>query len=294
MAEIAVALQQALAQRARDGSAGGTTPRVLARGEGWTVADVVCTSGPRDRTFEERHSQVSIAIVLAGSFQYRSAQGRAMLTPGSAMLGNPGQCFECGHEHANGDRCIAFWYTPSYFERLAADAGARKMTFMTSRVPPVGGLSSLVAESAVRLLRDSTDWEELSLRVAARSIQLAGDIGRTPPTLPVDAARRVTHAVRVMEAHPTAALTLGRLAKAAGLSPYHFLRTFERLTGAPPHQYLRRARLRDAAVRLSTGTDKVVDVALDCGFGDVSNFTRAFRAEFGESPRQYRRRVHGS
>ena len=31
-----------------------------------------------------------------------------------------------------------------------------------------------------------------------------------------------------------------------------------------------------------------VDVALDCGFGDVSNFMRAFRAEFGVTPRGWR------
>jgi AraC-like DNA-binding protein len=47
-------------------------------------------------------------------------------------------------------------------------------------------------------------------------------------------------------------------------------------------------RLRDAAARLATGNEKVLDIAFDCGFGDVSNFNRAFRAEFGVSPREYR------
>jgi AraC family transcriptional regulator len=32
----------------------------------------------------------------------------------------------------------------------------------------------------------------------------------------------------------------------------------------------------------------VLDIALDCGFGDVSNFNRAFRREFGMSPRRFR------
>jgi AraC family transcriptional regulator len=50
---------------------------------------------------------------------------------------------------------------------------------------------------------------------------------------------------------------------------------------------------RDAASRLATGTDKVLDVALDCGFGDVSNFNRAFRREFGVSPRLFRRASRG-
>ena len=81
---------------------------------------------------------------------------------------------------------------------------------------------------------------------------------------------------------------LGTLAHEARLSPYHFLRTFEHLTGLTPHQYVRRARLREAATQLLTESGKVLDVALDCGFGDVSNFNRAFRAEFGVSPRVFR------
>jgi AraC-like DNA-binding protein len=50
-----------------------------------------------------------------------------------------------------------------------------------------------------------------------------------------------------------------------------------------------RARLRHAALRLAAGPGKVLDVALDSGFGDVSNFNRAFRVEFGVSPRGFRR-----
>ena len=79
------------------------------------------------------------------------------------------------------------------------------------------------------------------------------------------------------------------MAREAGLSPYYFLRTFERLTGITPHQYVLRARLREAASRLAAESDKVLDVAYDCGFGDVSNFNRAFRAEFGVIPRVFRR-----
>jgi AraC-like DNA-binding protein len=48
-------------------------------------------------------------------------------------------------------------------------------------------------------------------------------------------------------------------------------------------------RLRRAALRLKGEPTKVLDIALDSGFSDVSNFNRAFRAEFGESPRSYRR-----
>jgi AraC-like DNA-binding protein len=101
----------------------------------------------------------------------------------------------------------------------------------------------------------------------------------------------VSRVVRAIERSLTGRLSLGRLAREAQLSPYHFLRTFQRVTGVTPHQYVRRARLHHAATRLVTDRSQVVDIALDSGFGDVSNFNRAFRAEFGVSPRQHRSRA---
>src|SRR5262249_61149389 len=88
-------------------------------------------------------------------------------------------------------------------------------------------------------------------------------------------------------------LSLAGLARAAGLSAYHFLRTFDRVTGVTPHQYVLRARLRAAAGRLMHSRAKIIDVALDSGFGDLSNFNRAFRAEFGATPRRYRQTESG-
>jgi AraC-like DNA-binding protein len=94
----------------------------------------------------------------------------------------------------------------------------------------------------------------------------------------------------MIETQAGTGLTLVRLAQEARLSPFHYLRTFESLTGVTPHQYVLRTRLRAAATRLATEPARILDVALDAGFGDVSNFNRAFRTEFGVSPRIYRQR----
>jgi AraC family transcriptional regulator len=294
LAKIAAELDRALARRALHGASGRTTGRLLARGDGWSVEDVICTSGPSDRPFEEQHSQVSIAIVVAGSFQYRSTTGHALMTPGSMMLGNAGQCFECGHEHGEGDRCISFHYAPEYFEQIATDAGASGTTigFRTPRLPPVRDAASLVAHASAGLVGfNEVSWEELGVRLAARVALLSARRPRASTTIPARVLARVTRTVRAIERRSSAPLTLRELAAEAGVSPYHFLRSFERLTGVTPHQYVRRSRLREAAMRLSVEPAKVIDVAFDSGFADVSNFNRAFRTEFGVSPRVYRARV---
>src|SRR5215471_13137248 len=75
---------------------------LLGSGPGWRAEDVICSAGPHDRPFEEQHTAVCVAAVTRGTFQSRSPDGRATLVPGALLLGNPGACFECGHEHGVG------------------------------------------------------------------------------------------------------------------------------------------------------------------------------------------------
>jgi AraC-like DNA-binding protein len=287
-------LDRALARRRQLGTPGSTTPQVVAGGEGWTVADVICTSGPDDRPFEEQHSQFAIAVVVAGSFECRSPLGAALMTPGSLMLGNSGQCFECGHAHGEGDRCVSFWYAADHFERLSADAGVRRgaARFTVPRLPPIRALSPMVTRAVLGVSApDEMPWDELSVMVAGTTLRVSAGLSSSDRrSSPLNADARVVHALRTVDRYPASAWTLNRLANVSSLSLYHFLRTFDRITGVTPHQYVLRARLRHAAVRLVRESGSILDLALDCGFGDISNFTRAFRNEFGASPRRYRER----
>src|SRR6187397_77929 len=88
LVKLAAAVADALDERARLGTGGTTAARRLAAGARWCVEDVVCTCTPDDRPFEEQHAGVAIAIVVAGTFQYRTPSGRALMTPGSLLLGN--------------------------------------------------------------------------------------------------------------------------------------------------------------------------------------------------------------
>lgn len=282
---------------------GGGDPNLLkcklARGDGWSVADVICNAGPGIRPREEQHPALSIAIVRAGSFQYESSAGRELMTPGSLMLGNPGQYFQCGHEHSVGDRCISFAYAAQFVEDFAADAGVpfRTDPFRSLRVPPLRELSNVIARACGQLARPKASrqqgeqarfWEEIAVELAVLALELANGTSNNGSSPAAEA--RVTRIIRMIETRPAAEHNLVSLAQEARLSRYHFLRTFQRLTGLTPHQYVLRSRLRWAATRLLTEPLQILDIALDSGFGDVSNFNHAFRAEFGMSPRAYRAR----
>jgi AraC family transcriptional regulator len=265
---------------------------VLASGPGWQVTDVVCTAGPSDRPIEEQHDAVCIAAVTQGTFQYRTTDGSAVLAPGAVVLGNKGHCFECGHAHGIGDRCLAFHFTPEYWEEIvAAVPGAKRTAFGVPHLPPMLPLIPLIA--AVEAARDegeAAEFEELTLRLAgAVAMALAGTArtGREPSTRD---ERRVSGALRRIEANAHERLSLDDLAREAATSPYHFLRTFMQVVGMTPHQFVLRTRLHRAAVRLRRSDEAISTIAFDAGFNDLSTFNRRFRRVMGASPSVYRAR----
>jgi AraC-like DNA-binding protein len=272
---------------------------MLASSPGWTVYDNICTAGPNDRPFEEQHQAVCIAAVTQGSFRYRSTQGTALLAPGAILLGNHGSCFKCGHEHGTGDRCLSFHFTPDYWDSLITTIpGARTATFARPRLAPEPRLAPLVAaiEAAAGDF-DNAEAEELGLRFAGAAVALLAEQRRAENPPGWRDVRRIADTVRRIEAAGSDAsdisherLSLTSLASEAALSPYHFLRTFRRVIGMTPYQYILHTRMHRAAVCLRQSDRPASTIAYEAGFNDLSTFNRRFHRVMGASPSIYRRR----
>jgi len=100
--------------------------------------------------------------------------------------------------------------------------------------------------------------------------------------------------VDYIDRHLDEKLDLDTLAAVAHFSPFHFHRLFGALMTEALGDYLRRRRLETAAGRLrAQDRVPVIDIALGVGFGSAEAFTRAFRARFGCSPTQWRKRKSG-
>ena len=81
-------------------------------------------------------------------------------------------------------------------------------------------------------------------------------------------------------------LSLDSLSSIFYLSKYHLLREFKKYVGYSIHQYIHKKRLIMAKGLLKQGLP-VTEVFMKCGFGDYSNFIRAFKKAFGLSPKKY-------
>ena len=87
--------------------------------------------------------------------------------------------------------------------------------------------------------------------------------------------------------HLVETITLADLARISYFSPWYAHRLFWRHTGLTPADYIRRLRLTKAALKLRDEPCRVLDVALEFGFGSVDGYQRAFRREFGCNPKEY-------
>ena len=104
--------------------------------------------------------------------------------------------------------------------------------------------------------------------------------------LPPRALRRV---IDYIEAHLEKNISIQVLAEIAGLSMFHFARTFKQSEGMTPHDYVIRCRVRRAQDLLATTDMPLSEIALASGFSDQSHCARRFREELGITPSQYRR-----
>lgn len=91
-----------------------------------------------------------------------------------------------------------------------------------------------------------------------------------------------------MSAYYHQSITLTDIARAACLSPNHFLRSYKQLFGMSPHQYLSNRRLQESR-RLLLQTDKsITDICIEVGFQSPSSFSGLFAKRFAMSPSEFR------
>jgi AraC-like DNA-binding protein len=85
-------------------------------------------------------------------------------------------------------------------------------------------------------------------------------------------------------------LDLDRLARVAGMSKYHFARSFEATYGETPIRYLTRRRIERAQDLLRVANLTVTEVCMAVGFSSLGSFSTRFTQLVGESPTAYRDR----
>jgi AraC family transcriptional regulator len=78
------------------------------------------------------------------------------------------------------------------------------------------------------------------------------------------------------------------------MSPHHFSLRFKSSVGVAPHQWVTRARVREAGRLLRARQMSVAEVAFSLGFASQSHFTDVFRRLTGTTPKRYQQQRDSS
>jgi len=117
-------------------------------------------------------------------------------------------------------------------------------------------------------------------------------VGFEPDLLPgVDTSHRATveRVIAAMRERVDNPLPLRAMAEIAHLSPYHFARTFRRVTGIPPGEFLGALRIERAKELLLATDMSVAEVCFEVGYNSLGTFTTRFTQLVGLSPGRMRR-----
>ena len=156
-------------------------------------------------------------------------------------------------------------------------------------------LCYLQAAACLRELEDANraklpGYELLVKGALLRFLALLLAQGKTLPPVETADTRRLKTVLQWLSAHYAEPLRVADSAGVCSCSASHFMRWFRQMTGQSFVAFLNEYRLNAAAEALQTTDETVLTIASRCGFENLSYFNRAFKAHFGMTPREYRKK----
>jgi len=245
------------------------------------------------------HDFFEIFYLVSGDVTY-AIEGRLYhVTPGDLLLISPRELHQV---FVAGDRepyeRYVLWVDEKMIRRLSTED-----TFLGSCLEPAGpGYSNTLHPAPVRrdriqMLMEQIFQEAESVEFGAQMLrdslirQLLVELNRQMANQfqtveQLAGSPVVEEVIRYVNLHYGEPLALNDLAEQFHVSKYHLCHAFQKQMGSGLHRYILKKRLQIARNLLSTGK-KPNDIYLPCGFGDYTGFYRAFKAEYGLSPREY-------
>lgn len=187
-----------------------------------------------------------------------------------------------------------FWH--KYLQPLLTDTALECVAFGPETPWQVQAMQAI--EAAWQACAGEAPGYEFAVRAGLSQVVglLVSRRASRPAAVPEKTRRdgeRIKRMLRYIQENYAAALTAREIAASAALSVSECLRCFHSTIGVTPIRYLRQFRIQKAAELLADTPLEIGQIAARCGFQEMSYFARAFRAEKGCTPSDYRMRQRG-
>ena len=136
---------------------------------------------------------------------------------------------------------------------------------------------------------DEHGWRRYGDRVRALTSNAGSNA--TDRLLDDDVFRRLNRAREYLREHHADAITLEHAARQAGISRFHFLRSFHRAFGTTPHDYLTSVRIERAKDLLARRGASVTHACFEVGFSSLGSFSALFSRRVGAPPSAWQREM---
>ena len=110
------------------------------------------------------------------------------------------------------------------------------------------------------------------------------------PASDIKKIRKFKKVLSYIEQHYREPITLEDLAKQCDMNRNYFCRAFKEYTRKTPVEYLNYYRIESACEQIVGTDEKLIDIAMNCGFNDYSYFIKVFKSQKGVTPRDYCRK----
>ena len=246
------------------------------------------------------HDFYEIYFFIAGKVTYNIESRNFSLSPGDILLISPMELHQpIFPQERSGYERYVLWINKSFLSRMDLPGQELSRCFDTSRpehtnlLRPDGTKREYLIYLMGTLLQESRSQEYAGDMVAmALLAQILVSINRLAiqGERPMDARSEsdsvVYRVLSYINENYNEDLNLNMLANKFFISKYHLSREFNRLVGTSVYRYIIQKRLVMAKQLMNTGISST-SVYQHCGFGDYSNFYRAFKAEYQISPKEY-------
>lgn len=235
-----------------------------------------------DQAYEEVSGAFRASFVEEGTFDLHVGENRWRVNAGDVMLSHPGMRFRAGFQGKGfNDTCLSVAYLSS-----AEDGFDPEQSWARAGRPVLPG-TNRVRYLRWGLRRAVENRAFMAAEHFATAIFREAPDARRAPLFSEHKfgwyAERVEHVRDRIDRDYTEELTVSELARAVGMSMFHFSRVFIELVGMAPHRYLLERRLKAAHAMLREGRS-VTETCYACGFNNLSHFSRSFARRFGEAP----------